>query len=246
VDVLQGTTARLLADLKTPEGLIRILKDPSLGANPKEVFKKLMASDVIDDELKEAMSEWVYKNVVQTSKLTPEQLEDRKKLSDYERLKAQEDKRKSDESGAAQKAQQTQIYNAVRAEVSKQITADKGFPQTEGSIRMVIEKLRVMNKQKVPINSESIGKAIGLVKKDHIMHQQAMFDVLEDPEALIAFFGEARALKISKALVARLQAKGKVKAPAKEAPTDDPQEKMQDRIDKKYGRERHGYAVLDV
>jgi hypothetical protein len=247
VDALQKGTAGLLADLKTPEGLVRVLKNPALGANPKEVFKALMASDVIDDELKETMSKWVYDNVVAQAKKTPEQIENEKKLSEYERLKKAEEERKQKEATAAEQAKIKQIYAGVRAEVSKQIVADKTFPQTEGSIRQVVEKLRVMNKKGVTITPENIGKALQLVKKDHVLHQQALFDAVgEDPEALISLFGEARALKISRALVARHKLKGAKKAAPVESDEAPRREKTTEAIDRRLGRTPQGYKVMDI
>ena len=248
VDVLQGTTKRLIDDLKTPEGLVRILKDKTLGANPKDVIRGLLKSDFIDEELKEDIAKWTYENYVKPGQMKPEEIEREKKLAEYERLKAAEEKRASEEATKAQQAQMQALYQAVRSEITKQIVADKTFPQTEGSIRAVTEKLRVMNKKGEKITEASIGKAIGLVKKDHLIHQQAMFDLIEDPEALIAFFGEARALKISKALVARLQNKAKADAKAAtKAPEGESAEgKSTDRIDKKFGKEKHGYQVMEV
>ncbi len=243
--VLQGTTQKLLEDLKSPEGLLKILKDPALGASPKEVFKRLMASDVIDEELKETMSKWVYENVVQQAKKTPEQIENEKKLSDYERLKKADEDRKAQALSEKQKTEVQQVYAAVRSEVTKQILADKTFPQTEGSVRAVVEKLRVMNKQGAAITPENITKALGLVKKDHVLHQQTMMDALEDPEQLIALIGEPRALKISKALIARLKAKTATKA-VEVKPEPESREKVTDRIDRKLGRTPQGYHVLDI
>lgn len=247
VDVLQSTTKKLLEDMKTPDGLLRILKDPALGANPKEVFKKLMASDVVDDDLKETMAKWVYDNVVAQAKKTPEQIENEKKLTDYEKLKAEKAEREKEQLSQQQQAEVQKVYQAVRAEVTKQILADKTFPQTEGSIRQVVEKLRVMNKKGAPITTESVGKALTLVKKDHLLHQQSMFDALEDPEGLIALIGEARALKISKALIARLKNKANSKvAPTEKAQDEDAPKKITDRIDEKFGRTKSGHYVLKV
>lgn len=246
MDVLAKSSQGILNALKTPQGLLGLLKDPSLGNSPKEVFKALMASDVIDDELKETMSQWVYQNVVQKAKLTPEEIERDKKLSDYERLKKAEEDRKQKDMTAQQQAQVNGIYQAVRAEVTKQVLADKTFPQTEGSIRAVVEKLRVMNKQGAPITAENVTKALGLVKKDHVLHQQAMLDAIVDPEELIALVGEARALKISKALVARIQAKQKIKAKPKAEDDGEVAEKVTDSIDKKFGRNKFGYSPMKL
>lgn len=243
VDVLAKKTESLLASLKTPEGAMQVLKDAGLSA--EALLDKILESDA-SDAAKEKMSQWVYKNVVQAAKLTPEEVERDKKLSDYERLKKQEEARKQAYLTAKQQAQVQQVYSAVRAEVTKQILADKTFPQTEGSIRQVVEKLRVMNKQGVPVTTESVTKALGLVKKDHLLHQQAMLDTIEDPEGLIALVGEARALKISKALVARLQAKTKASAKEEKVQEKSVREKVTDRIDKKLGRTSQGYTILDV
>lgn len=246
LDVLQGKTAALINQLKTPDGLMQVLKDPALGLSPKDVFKKLMASDVIDDELKETLSKWVYDNVVVQGKKTPEQLAHEKQAAELAQYKKAEADQKAKAESEAQQAQVTQIYQAVRAEVTKQILADKTFPQTEGSIRAVVEKLRIMNKQGAPINVETVTKALELVKKDHVLHQQTLLDSIEDPEKLIELIGEARALKISKALVARLQAKAKAKIPEEKPNQGLGRDKVTDRIDKKLGRTPQGYHVLDV
>lgn len=247
VEALQKGTAGLLADLKTPEGLVKILRNPALGANPKEVFKALMASDVIDDELKETMSKWVYDNVVAQSKKTPEQIENEKKLSEYEKLKKAESDRKMQEATAKEKAQIQALHSAVRTEVGSQIESDKTFPKTEGAVRSVIEKLRVMNKKGAQITKENIGKAIQQVKKDHILHQQALFDAVgEDPEALISIFGEARALRVSRALVARHKLKGSKKAAPAEPDGEPRREKTTEAIDRKLNRTSHGYRIMDV
>lgn len=242
MNVLSEKTAALLNDIKTPEGLLKILKDPALGASPKAVLRQLLNSDLIDDELKEDIAKWTYENVVKKGQMTPEQLENENKLNDYERLKKADADRKQSELTQQNQAQVQQVYQAVRAEISKQIVADKTFPQTEGAIRSVVDKLRVMNKKGAPITTENITKALGLVKKDHILHQQTMFDAIEDPESLIALFGEARALKISKALVARLKAKGAAKAAA-----DDKEPAVGEKARvRKFGVDRHGYTVMDV
>ncbi len=247
VDVLKNSTSNLINKLKTPEGLWEVLNDPALGANPKAVFKKLMASGIVDDELKDEMGQYLYNNDPRINKsLTPEQLEQRRKLEEYERMKSDEQKRKEADLTAQQKAQVDRIYQGVRAEVSKQILADKTFPQTEGSIRQVVEKLRVMNRQGVAITTESVTKALDLVKKDHFLHQQTMFDAIQDPEELIKFLGEDRALKISKALVARLKGKQAVKSSGSPAVRTEGKEKITDALDKKFGRNRQGYAIMDV
>jgi hypothetical protein len=245
MDVLKTTSEKLISKLKTPEGIVEVLKDPTLGNSPKEVLRKLLGAGIIDDELKEDLSKWVYDNVVVQAKKTPEQIETEKKLSDYERLKKQEEDNKQKDVLSKQQEQVQQVYQAVRAEVTKQILADKTFPQNEYSIRQVVEKLRVMNKSGAPLTAENVTKALGFVKNDFIAHQTAILDAFDDPEGLIAAIGEPRALKISRALVARLQNKAKVTA-KEEKKEDGPRKKVTDRIDEKLGRTPHGYSVMDV
>ena len=247
VDVLKSSTSNLINKLKTPEGLWEVLSDPALGANPKAVFKKLMASGIVDDELKDEMGAYLYNNDPRINKtLTPEQLEQRKKLEDYERMKTEEQKRKEADLSAKQKEQISKIYQGIRAEVTKQILADKTFPQTEGSIRGVVEKLRVMNKQGTPITVQSITKALDLVKKDNLLHQQSMFDATTDPEELIKLFGEERALRVSRALVARLKGKQQAKPGAVPDVKREGKEKITDALDRKYGRNKQGYQIMDI
>lgn len=245
VEVLKSKATALMEALKTPEGLLGVLKDPSLGASPKEVFRKLMQSDIIDDELKEDIGKWTYENIVKKAQLSPEQIEQEKKLSDYERLKKQEEDRARQDEESKQFQIVQQVRNEIHAEISKQIIADKTFPQTAETVRAVAEKLRVMNKKGAPVSAESITKALGLVKKDILTHQQAMFDALEDPQALVDLFGRERALKMSRALVALIQKKDeKTEVKPKEDVKDDT--KTTDKIDKKYGKTRHGYSIMDV
>jgi hypothetical protein len=245
MDVLQGKTAGLIQALKTPDGLLSILKDPSLGANPKEVFKKLMASDIVDDELKDTMAKWVYDNVVVQGKKSPEQIEQEKRLARLDQLEKDEADRKSAALSEQQRVQVDGIYQAVRSEVTKQIVADKTFPKNEGAIRLVIDKLRVMNRKGATVTAESITKALSTVKNDYILLQQSILDADDDPEVLISRIGEARALKISKALIARLKKKA---APVADAKKDEEvaRETLDARNSRKFGRERHGYNVLDV
>ena len=114
-------------------------------------------------------------------------------------------------------------------------------------MRSVIEKLRVMNKKGAPLTVENIGKALQQVKKDHILHQQALFDAVgEDPEALISIFGEARALRISRALVARHKLKGTKKSAPVEPVEGERREKTTEAIDRKLNRTPHGYRIMDI
>lgn len=241
MDVLSKNTTALLSDIKTPEGLLKILKDPALGANPKEILRKLISSDLVDEEILEDIAKLTHDRWLPRQKMTPEQIENEKKLSDYARLKKAEEDRKKSAETEKNRAEVDQVYQHVRGEVSKQIVADKTFPQTEGSIRAVISTLKAMNKGGAPVTPENISKALSKVKKDHLIHQQTMFDAIKDDEGLISLLGESRALRISKALVARLKTKGAAKAAAASEPVVGEKSRQE-----KYGIDRHGYTILDV
>ena len=228
MEVLSGKTAALIQALKTPQGIAAILKDPALGANPKEVIRHLLGSDLIDEELAGDLEKWVYDKRVRPAKMTPEQIQQEKDLADYKRLKADKEARDKQEMTTKQQAQVDSIRNAVRAEIGKQLGEKKNFPVTERTVRDVAEKLRVMNKKGAAVSVESIGKAIDLVHKELLGHQQTMLDAIkdEDPEALINLIGEQRALRISRALVARLKLRDKAKVKPEEKTEDRPRRKI--------------------
>ena len=237
VDVLKKSTSALIDSLKDPARALQTLVEA--GIKPEDLLERILASNS-SEATKEKLSEWVYKNVVETAKLTPAQLADRQKLSEYERLKAEDDKRKESEKQTKLTAQQQQIYNAVRNEVVNQVKADKTFPQVEGVIRQVIDTLRAINKKGAPITKETVTKAMEKVKKDFVLMQQAILDADDDAENLIARIGEARALKISKALIARLQKAGKKPA----AKPEEGEEKTTEKIDRRLGRHASGYNLM--
>ena len=241
-DVLTKKTEALISALKTPDGFLQILQDKSLGVNPKEVFKKLLSAGFVDDEVRDMMGEYLYNNDPRINKsLTPEQLEQKRKLEEYEQMKAEQEKRKQEDMTKAQQAQVQQVYQAVRAEVTKQVLADKTFPQTEPTIRAVVERLRVMNKQGAPVTVENVTKALKFVKDNFLVHQKEILDSITDDEALIAAIGEQRALRMSRALVKRVQAKGK----ATTKPEGEKGEgKIQEQIARKLGKTEQGYTVV--
>ena len=246
VEVLKKSSENLLGQLKTPEGIVALLQNKSLGANPKEVIRKLIASDLIDEELAGDLERWVYDKRVRPSKMTPEEVEREAKLAKLEKLEKAEQERQDKDLTTKQNAQLQQIYQAVRAEVTKQIVADKTFPQTEGCIRQVIDKLRVMNKNKAPLTPQIVTKAIEIVKKDHLLFQQTILDGDKDQpdygERLISRIGEERAIAISRALVARLQQKQK--AAAKEEKQAEKGEGLKG-LDRKNGKTPSGHTIMN-
>ena len=241
MDVLARSSQAIVEALKTPAGVINLLKDKSLGNSPKAVLNALLSSDAIDDEVKDILSKWVYENVVHKAKLTPEQIEQERKLADYDKLKKAEDDRRTADLTRQQQEQVSQIQQAVKAEVSKQILADKTFPQTEATVRQVFEKLRVMNKKGAKITVESVTKALNLVKDDFLAHQSAILDAFDDPEQLIKAIGEPRALKISKALIARLKAKEGVTKKAEKQ--EERGRRVTEELDERNGRHPLGYQL---
>ncbi|MDE2099555.1 MAG: hypothetical protein KGL39_20045 [Patescibacteria group bacterium] len=246
IDVLKKSSASILARLKTPDGIIGLAKEA--GITEDALIDKLVDSGAISEQAGEKLSLWVYKNKVEPAKLTPEQIEDRKKLEEYGRLKKADEERKKLDAESKQKSQVTQIYQAVRTEVVKQITADKTFPQIEGSIRQVIDKLRVMNRNKVPLTPQAIAKAMELVKKDHILFQQSILDGDKDQpdygERLISRIGEERALAISRALIARLKAKTKA-AVKTETNGEEKKEGLEESLNRKYNKTKSGLTVMN-
>jgi hypothetical protein len=217
VDKLVKSSEQLTNLLKTNPAAV--FGDKALGANPREVIKNLLNSNLIDQDTKEDIGKWVYENIVQASKKDPKilELERRaKQADDYEKqLKDQEaaQKKQSDEAATAQ------AYNAIRTEIGNQIKADKTFPENEDAVRLVGNKIRVAVRAGKPI---TVKQALDLVKKDYYKMQENLFDAVTDDEQFIALIGEARAKRLNDAFVKRFKAK-----------SDKKEEKKQDNSDKK-------------
>lgn len=241
VSILQKRTESLLNTLKTPEGLINVLKDPSLGNSPKEVFKRLMNSDIVDDELKETMARWVYDKVVVPASMDPAEREKQERENRLATLEKEKKEREELELSQRQQIQLNAIYEEVKNQISKQLLADKTFPQIPAAIQWVINKVRILNREGVPVTQESIKKAIGLAKSDFIKAQSSILDSIQDPEELISALGEERALKISKALVARLTAKNKITPEGADRPLP-----ISEKLEKTFNRTPQGYKILDI
>src|ERR1035437_9080025 len=106
VEALQKGTAGLVADRKTPEGWVKLLKNPALGANPQAVIAKLLDSDILDEATAEKFEKWVYDKRVRPSKMTPEQIQQEKDLSEYAKLKAEKESREKTDATAAEQAKE--------------------------------------------------------------------------------------------------------------------------------------------
>lgn len=207
VKALKDASAGLLNDLKTPEGIVNLLNNPKLGNSPSAVLKKLLTSSAVDDDTKTFLQQWVWENGIKQTKMTPEQI---KQENDLKRLQSYEEKEAKSKTLADEQAKQQGLqraYGEIRSLVTGAINADKTFPMTEGAYRQVVEKLRVMNKQNVPVNAVTVAKALEQVKLDHKNHQIALFDSIQDDEELIKFLGPERASRIAKTYAKRITKK---------------------------------------
>ena len=213
VKALRESTTNLINELKTPEGIVNILNNPKLGNSPSAVLKKLLASGAVDDDTKSFLQQWVWENGIKQTKMTPEQIKYENDLKLLESYKEKEGKAKALADEQAKQQGLQRAYGEIRSLVTGAITADKTFPMTEGAYRSVVEKLRVMNKQNVPVNAATVAKALEQVKLDHKNHQIALLDAIIDDEELIKFIGPERASRIAKTYAKRFKAKQAAAAP---------------------------------
>lgn len=244
VDVLKKSTQGLIDSIKSPEQFLGMLKTNAkeLGIDPKDYLRQLVSKGLVDDDDLEFLASETHNKWLPRQKMTPEQIEQNKKLAEYEQLKKEKEARLKDDLTKQQQAQVQEVYQQVRSEVTKQVLADKTFPQTEGTIRSVVEKLRVMNKKGAPITVENVTKALGLVKTDFIAHQVAILDSITDDNALVEAIGKPRALRISRALIAALRPNVEAKPKAEKA-EDGPRRKVTQELNDKYQRHPLGYSL---
>jgi hypothetical protein len=252
MDLALKNTQNLVEALKTPEGTIAFAKQ--MGIAPETLIERLLGSD-ISENAKEIVGRVAHKLFVEEPKLTPQQIEDRKKLTDYERLKRQEDERKKQEITQKQQAEMQGMYKAIKGEVSKSVLEDKTLAHTEENLRRLIDKIRVVNrnfkaKQGRDLSMDEvktvIPKAIGWVHKDNQLHRNAMIEAVKgDSEKLISLVGEDMAMAISRALISRVQARQKE---AGKKPAENPQrrESVTEKIDRELGRTPQGFKVMNI
>lgn len=175
---------------------LKILTDKRIGMTPELVLEKIFASGHISEQMKEAAGKWYYDNVVEPSKLSPQELEARenkKKLTTFE----QREKARAD--AVIQQENLARVNRAMgqlKANISEAMK-DSGLPNNDSPLgaemaRMVADTMRVAQRQNQNITPK---QAIEYVKQRIRSVQVAYYDHL-DGDSLVKELGEANAEKV--------------------------------------------------
>lgn len=199
---LEQETRTFLKTLSDDPG--KVIFNEKLG-KPADVLRKVLGSAKVSDDVKEAIGEWYYRNVVVPSEMSPEQRQQEEykrqaeEFAEYKRQ--QEETRLSTEN--EQKVQHA--LNTIKAQIGEAMQEagvpmdSKIAPQLAKRVAQIMQLGFVNGKVVTP--KEAIAKA----KNELVEYKRSYMDGL-DGSALIEYVGKDVAEKIRKHFVE--QAKG--------------------------------------
>ena len=214
---LQQETASFLDTLANDPA--KVIYNERFG-KPQEVLSKILNSTKVSDEIKQAIGQWYYNNVIVPSNMSPEQREaaewKRKAQAHDEMLVKQEQDRLSNENN-------TRVQNAlnlIKANINEAMKEagvpldSKIAPQLAKRVAQVMQLGYAAGKVVTP------KEAMAKVKGEMAEYQKAYYDIL-DEDKLVEQLGKENAEKVRKFYLKAVKAKEKEKtggsstAPAK-------------------------------
>lgn len=191
---LQHETATFL-DLLTNDPA-KVIYNERFG-KPHEVLKKLLGSTKVSDEVKDALGEWYYQNVVIPSKMTPEQLEAvewKRKAEAHDELLKQQETSRLDAENNARVNQALQVIKAQINEAMKEAGVpieSKIAPQLAQRVARVMQLGYMMGQAITP------KEAMAKVKAEIFEYQKSYYDTLNE-DMLVEQIGKENAEKVRK------------------------------------------------
>lgn len=191
---LQHETAAFLQTLQDDPA--KVIYNEKFG-KPAEVLKKILASTKVSDEIKDALGQWYYNNVVVPAGMTPEQREAaewKTKAEEYENYKAQQE---TDRIEAENNAKVEQALQTIKAQINEAMTEagvpldSKIAPQLAKRVAQIMQLGYVNGKVVTP--KEAMARA----KNEFFEYQKAYYDVL-DEDKLVEQLGKENAEKVRK------------------------------------------------
>jgi len=185
---------------------------------PADVLKKILASTKVSDEIKDALGQWYYNNVVVTEQMTPEQREAaewKRKAEEYDSYRQQQESERieNENNRKVQEALQT-----IKAQISEAMTEagvpldSRIAPQLAKRVAQIMQLGYVNGKVVTP--KEAMAKA----KLELIEYQRAYYDVL-DEDKLVEQLGKENAEKVRKYYLKAVKEAEKEKKPKNLAPS---------------------------
>ena len=191
---LQQETAAFLDTLANDPA--KVIYNEKFG-KPADVLKKILASTKVSDEIKDALGQWYYNNVVVTEQMSPEQREAaewKRKAEEYDTYRQQQESERID---AENNRKVQEALQTIKAQINEAMTEagvpldSKIAPQLAKRVAQVMQLGYVTGKVVTP------KEAMAKVKQELSEYQKAYYDVL-DEDKLVEQLGKENAEKVRK------------------------------------------------
>jgi len=191
---LQQETAAFLETLANDPA--KVIYNEKFG-KPADVLKKILASTKVSDEIKEALGQWYYNNVVVTEQMTPEQREAaewKRKSEEYDSYRAQQEQERIENEN---NRKVNEALQTIKAQISEAMT-EAGVP-LDSKIAPQLAKRVAQIMQLGYVNGKVVTpkEAMAKVKAELAEYQKAYYDVL-DEDKLVEQLGKENAEKVRK------------------------------------------------
>lgn len=191
---LQQETAQFLETLVTDPA--KVIYNEKFGT-PAEVLKKILNSTKVNDDIKDALGQWYYNNVIVPGNMSPEQREAAEMKSKLEEYQRQEKQRETERLTAEENQRVQQALQTIKAQISEAMT-EAGVP-LDSKIAPQLAKRVAQVMQLGYVNGKVITpkEAMARVKQELSEYQKAYYDVL-DEDKLVEQLGKENAEKVRK------------------------------------------------
>lgn len=191
---LQQETAAFLQTLT--EDPAKVIYNAKFGT-PAEVLKKILGSTKVNDEIKDALGQWYYNNVIVPGNMSPEQREAAEMRSKLEEYQRQEQQREKERLTAEENARVSQALETIKANINEAMK-EAGVP-LDSKIAPQLAKRVAQVMQLGYVNGKVITpkEAMARVKTELGEYQKAYYDVL-DEDKLVEQLGKENAEKVRK------------------------------------------------
>lgn len=211
---LQQETAAFLDVLANDPA--KVIYNEKFGT-PGEVLRKILNSTKVSDEIKDALGQWYYNNVVVTEQMTPEQREAaewKRKSEEYDSYKQQQESERIENENNRKVNEALQTIKAQISEAMQEAGVpldSKIAPQLAKRVAQVMQLGYVNGKVVTP------KEAMARVKQELSEYQKAYYDVL-DEDKLVEQLGKENAEKVRKYYLKAVKESEKEKKPKNFAP----------------------------
>jgi hypothetical protein len=206
---LQQETAAFLDTLQNDPA--KVIYNEKFG-KPHEVLTKILNSTKISDEVKDALGQWYYNNVVAPAKMSPQERENaeyKRKAEEYEKLQS---KMASDQLNAENERKVQAALATIKAQINEAMAEagvpidSKLAPQLAKRVAQIMQLGYVTGKVVTP------KEAMVKVRQELAEYQKAYYDVL-DEDKLVEQLGKENAEKVRKYYLKAVKEAEKEKKP---------------------------------